>query len=70
MKKGRLALEILTIMLGNIIYAVGIVLFIMPSGLITGGTTGIAIAVNHYTKLPISSIVLAFNVKVRINYID
>ncbi len=34
----------------------------MPSGLITGGTTGIAIAVNHYTKLPISSIVLVFNV--------
>jgi len=62
MKKGRLALEILTIMLGNFIYAVGIVLFIMPSGLITGGTTGIAIAVNHYIKLPISSIVLAFNV--------
>ena len=62
MKKGRLALEILTIMLGNFIYAVGIVFFIMPSGLITGGTTGIAIAVNHYTKLPISSIVLAFNI--------
>lgn len=62
MKKGRLALEILTIMLGNFIYALGIVFFIMPSGLITGGTTGIAIAVNHYTKLPISSIVLAFNV--------
>ncbi|WP_186422382.1 YitT family protein [Lacrimispora celerecrescens] len=62
MKKGRIALEILTIMLGNFIYAVGIVFFIMPSGLITGGTTGIAIAVNHYTKIPISSIVLAFNV--------
>ncbi len=62
MKKGRLALEILTIMLGNFIYAVGIVFFIMPSGLITGGTTGIAIAVNHYAKIPISSIVLAFNV--------
>ncbi|MDR1771037.1 MAG: YitT family protein [Hungatella sp.] len=62
MKKGRLVLEILTIMLGNFIYAVGIVFFIMPSGLITGGTTGIAIALNHYTKLPISSIVLAFNV--------
>jgi len=62
MKKERLALEILTIMLGNFIYAVGIVLFIMPSGLITGGTTGIAIAVNHYTKIPISSIVLTFNV--------
>ncbi|SEU25433.1 Uncharacterized membrane-anchored protein YitT, contains DUF161 and DUF2179 domains [Lacrimispora sphenoides] len=62
MKKGRLVLEILTIILGNFIYAVGIVFFIMPSGLITGGTTGIAIAVNHYTKLPISSIVLVFNV--------
>ncbi len=62
MKKGRLALEVLTIMLGNFIYAVGIVFFIMPSGLITGGTTGIAIAVNHYTKLPISGTVLAFNV--------
>lgn len=54
----------------------------MPSGLITGGTTGIAIAVNHYTKLPISSIVLVFNVimfmiglfvlgkKIRVNYTD
>jgi uncharacterized membrane-anchored protein YitT (DUF2179 family) len=34
----------------------------MPSGLITGGTTGIALFINHYTGLPVLYFVLGFNI--------
>ena len=37
-------------------------LFLIPAGLVTGGTTGIALAIQHYTNLPISGFVLGFNV--------
>lgn len=50
------------IVLGNAIYAAGVVLFILPSGLITGGTTGIALIVNHFTGMQISAFVGVFNV--------
>ena len=62
MKKRRILFEILTIIFGNFLYATGVVFFIMPSGLITGGTTGIAIFINHYIGLPVSYFVLGFNV--------
>ncbi|MHB8130452.1 MAG: YitT family protein [Mobilitalea sp.] len=62
MKKRRILLEILTIIFGNFLYAAGVVFFIMPSGLITGGTTGIAIFINHYIGLPVSYFVFGFNV--------
>ena len=48
--------------LGNLVMAAGIVLFILPSGLITGGTTGLAMVVNHLTGLSVSAFVLIFNV--------
>lgn len=38
--------ETLVVIFGNCIYAFGIAMFILPSGLITGGTTGIALFVN------------------------
>ncbi len=62
MNKRRFVLEILTVIIGNFIYAAGIVLFIMPSGLITGGTTGIALCIYHLTGLPVSYFVFSFNV--------
>jgi uncharacterized membrane-anchored protein YitT (DUF2179 family) len=62
MKKRRLLLDILIVIFGNILYAIGIVFFIMPSGLITGGTTGIAISINHFTGLPVSYFVFFFNI--------
>jgi len=62
MKKRRLLLDILIVIFGNILYAIGIVFFIMPSGLITGGTTGIAISINHLTGLPVSYFVFFFNI--------
>ncbi|WP_246240862.1 YitT family protein [Anaerocolumna sedimenticola] len=62
MKKVKLLIDILIVILGNFIYAAGVVFFILPSELITGGTTGIAISINHFIGLPVSYFVLGFNV--------
>lgn len=62
MKELKFWVNILIVILGNIVYAAGVAFFIIPSELITGGTTGIGIAVNHYTGLPIAYFVFAFNV--------
>jgi uncharacterized membrane-anchored protein YitT (DUF2179 family) len=62
MKKTLLLLtDLLLIVVGNFIYAAGIAFFILPAGLITGGTTGISLFVNHMTGIPVSGFVLAFN---------
>jgi len=61
MKKTRIIFEILTIIFGNFLYAAGVVFFILPSGLITGGTTGIALFINRYTGMPLSYFVFGFN---------
>ena len=49
------------ILLGNTIYALAIVMLILPNNMITGGTTGLGIAIHHYFGLPIHSFVLLFN---------
>ena len=46
---------------GNIIYACGVAFFVLPGGLITGGTTGIALFIQHLFGVPISTFVLCFN---------
>lgn len=50
------------ILLGNAIYSFAIVYFVLPVGLITGGTTGIAISIRHYFGMEISTFVSIFNV--------
>ena len=50
------------ILVGNMMYAAAVVLFIVPNGLITGGTTGLALFVNHSLGIPISLFVSVFNV--------
>lgn len=52
----------IAVILGNALYALSVKLFLLPSGLITGGTTGIAISVHHYFGIPISLFVFGFNV--------
>lgn len=54
-------LETAIVILGNCVYAFGVALFILPGGLITGGTTGIALFINHMTGIPVSMFVLGFN---------
>ena len=50
------------VILGNILYALAVKLFLMPAGLLTGGTTGIGLALNRAFGIPVSSFVLVFNV--------
>lgn len=61
-KVGKIAANTLMIVIGNAIYAAGVVFFILPTGLITGGTTGIALIINHFTGMEISTFVGVFNV--------
>lgn len=49
------------ILLGNTVYALGIVLFVLPQHLITGGTTGLALSMDHFFGVPISIFVFCFN---------
>ena len=49
------------ILLGNLMYAFAVAYFVLPVGLITGGTTGIALTVNHYFGMDISLFVPIFN---------
>lgn len=62
MKKNKLLFNILIVILGNFLYAAGVAFFILPSGLITGGTTGIALSVNHFTGLPVAYLIFGFNI--------
>lgn len=50
------------IVLGNCLYSMGVAFFVLPAGLITGGTAGIAIFVQHHTGLAISRFVTIFNI--------
>ena len=54
--------RIFFVILGNTIYAAGIAAFVIPSGLITGGTTGLGLIANHYTGVPIEVFAGIFNV--------
>ena len=46
---------------GNLLYALGVKLFLFPAGLVTGGTTGLALFLNRAAGLPVPGFVLAFN---------
>ncbi|MGN0314338.1 MAG: YitT family protein [Fusicatenibacter sp.] len=50
------------VMAGNFLYALAVKLFLLPSSLVTGGTTGIALTMEHFFGVPISLFVLIFNV--------
>lgn len=55
--------KLLLVVLGNAIYALAVKLFILPNDLMTGGTTGIALVINHYFNgVSISAFVLGFNI--------
>lgn len=55
-------LSLILVIAGNFLYALTVKLFLLPVDLVTGGTTGIALTVNHFLNIPISSFVFIFNV--------
>ena len=50
------------VLLGNTIYGMGVVAFILPQELITGGTTGLGLIANYYADVPIEVFAAVFNV--------
>ena len=55
--------NLLLVVLGNATYALAVKLFILPNDLMTGGTTGIALVINHYFNgVSISAFVFGFNI--------
>ena len=60
MKNNRL-ISVLTVVLGNILYTLAVKLFLLPANLMSCGTTGIALVVNHFTQIPMSAFILVFN---------
>lgn len=59
--KSHHLLRICLVLLGNALYALGVVIFLLPSNIITGGTTGLSLFAHHYFHIPISGFVLVFN---------
>lgn len=54
--------KISLILLGNLTYALAVSYFILPLGLITGGTTGIGLFIGYLFPIKVSRFVLIYNV--------
>lgn len=54
--------KLLYVLLGNTVYAVGIAAFVLPNGMMTGGTTGLGLVLNHVFQIPVTLTVAVFNV--------
>ena len=54
-------LSLLMVILGNLLYTFSIKLFLLPANLISCGTTGLALVVNHFTQIPMTGFILVFN---------
>jgi len=54
--------KIAAVLAGNTVYALAVSLFILPGGLITGGTTGLAMAARHQFGIPVAAFVGVFNI--------
>lgn len=54
--------KIALILLGNMIYSAAVAFFIVPHGLLSGGTTGLALIAYEFFGVPITLFVAIFNV--------
>ena len=55
-------LSLLLVLLGNTLYTLTVKLFLLPSNVISCGTTGIALVVSHLSGIPMSTFILVFNI--------
>ena len=53
--------SLLIVLLGNLLYAFTVKLFLLPANLISCGTTGIAFVVNHLTGISLTGFIFVFN---------
>ena len=62
MKNRNNLLSLLMVIVGNILYTLSIKLFLLPANLMSCGTTGIALVINHFLNIPMTSFILVFNI--------
>lgn len=62
MKNRNKFLSVLMVIVGNILYTLAIKLFLLPANLMSCGTTGIALVVNHFLNIPMTAFIFVFNV--------
>ena len=55
-------INLLMVLLGNTIYALSVKLFLLPANLMSCGTTGIALVMNHLLDVPLTEFIFVFNV--------
>ena len=54
-------LSLLMVIGGNMLYALTVKLFLLPANLISCGTNGIALVMNHYLHIPMTLFIFLFN---------
>lgn len=54
--------QLFWVILGNTAYCFGIAAFVLPMGLITGGTTGLGLIANHFAEIPVEIFAAVFNI--------
>ncbi len=59
---GRKITALTEIVLGNILYALAVQLFLIPAELVTSGATGISIVLHEVTGIPVAPMLLVLNV--------
>ena len=57
----RRAANLTLLLLGNVLYALTVKLFLLPAQLISCGTNGIALVVHHFFGIPMTAFILVFN---------
>ena len=62
LSKYNRVISLLLVLVGNILYALTVKLFVLPANLMSCGTTGIALVVNYLTDIPITWFIFCFNV--------
>ena len=55
-------LSALLVLLGNTIYVFAVKLFLLPANLISCGTTGLGLLMNHLFGIPLSAFIFLFNI--------
>ena len=61
MNKKKL-INLLFVLLGNTIYAFSVKLFLLPANLMSCGTTGIGLVMNHLLGVPLTEFIFVFNI--------
>lgn len=54
----------LVVVLGTVIVAVALNMFLVPSNLAPGGVSGLAVVVNYLTKVPVGTLIFVFNIPI------